>query len=142
MLPTVLTAMGVIAAVLLLPPRGIRATLRGRRWQARLPALPDTLIELLQAQDDEELTDEFTAWAAQVVMPRMRRSRPTSRGIDATTTRAPGAAVMAHTKPARRAYGIAAREAPGAYTVKRPVSRVRLNGSQPIPQSHEADVSR
>ena len=58
------------------------------------------MIELLQAQDDEELTDEFTAWAAQVVMPRMRRSRPTSRGIDATTTRAPGTAVMAHTKPA------------------------------------------
>ncbi len=47
--------------------------LETNRDRARLPALLDTLIGLLQAQDDEELTDAFTAWAAQVLLPRPLR---------------------------------------------------------------------
>ena len=43
------------------------------RDRARLPALLDTLIGLLRAQDDEELTDAFSAWAEQVLLPRRMR---------------------------------------------------------------------
>ncbi len=34
-----------------------------KRDRARLPALLDTLVGLLRLQDDEELTDAFSAWA-------------------------------------------------------------------------------
>ena len=47
--------------------------LETNRDRARLPALLDTLIELLRAQDDEELTDAFTTWAEQVLLPRPLR---------------------------------------------------------------------
>ena len=47
--------------------------LETNRDQARLPTLLDTLIGLLRAQDDEELTDAFSAWAAQVLLPRRMR---------------------------------------------------------------------
>ena len=47
--------------------------LETNRDRARLPALLDTLIGLLGAQDDEELTDAFSAWAAQVLLPRRLR---------------------------------------------------------------------
>ena len=45
-------------------------TNRDRSW---LPVLLDTSIELLRAQDDEELTDAFTDWAEQVLLPRPLR---------------------------------------------------------------------
>ena len=38
-----------------------------------MPALLDTLIGLLRAQDDEGLTDAFSAWAEQVLLPQRRR---------------------------------------------------------------------
>ena len=41
--------------------------------RARLPALLNTLIDLLRAQDDEELTDAFSAWAEQALLPRSLR---------------------------------------------------------------------
>ena len=44
--------------------------LETNRDRSRLPELLDTLIGLLRAQDDEELTDAFNAWAAQVLLPR------------------------------------------------------------------------
>ena len=47
--------------------------LETNRDRARLPALLDTLIDLLRAQDDEDLTDAFTAWAEQVLLPRPLR---------------------------------------------------------------------
>ena len=47
--------------------------LETNRDRARLPPLLDTLIGLLRAQDDEELTDAFTAWAAQVLLPQPLR---------------------------------------------------------------------
>ena len=59
-----------------LPPGNLVSALialETNRDRARLPALLDTLIELLRAQDDEELTDAFTAWAEQVLLPRPLR---------------------------------------------------------------------
>ena len=59
-----------------LPPGNLVSALialETNRDRSRLPALLDTLIELLQAQDDGELTDAFTAWAAQVLLPRRMR---------------------------------------------------------------------
>ena len=47
--------------------------LETNRDRSRLPALLDTLIGLLQSQDDKELTDAFSAWAAQVLLPRRLR---------------------------------------------------------------------
>ena len=47
--------------------------LETNRDRSRLPALLDTLIGLLRSQDDEELTDAFSAWAAQVLLPRRLR---------------------------------------------------------------------
>ena len=59
-----------------LPPGNLVSALialETNRDRSRLPALLDTLIELLQAQQDKELTDAFTAWAAQVLLPRRLR---------------------------------------------------------------------
>ena len=59
-----------------LPPGNLVSALialETNRDQARLPALLDTLIELLRSQDDEELTDAFTIWAGQVLLPRRLR---------------------------------------------------------------------
>ena len=59
-----------------LPPGNLVSALialETNRDQARLPTLLDTLIGLLRAQDDEELTDAFSAWAAQVLLPRRMR---------------------------------------------------------------------
>ena len=59
-----------------LPPGNLVSALialETNRDRSRLPALLDTLIELLQAQDDKELTDAFRAWAAQVLLPRRLR---------------------------------------------------------------------
>ena len=56
-----------------LPPGNLVSALialETNRDRSRLSALLDTLIELLQAQDDKELTDAFRAWAAQVLLPR------------------------------------------------------------------------
>ncbi len=56
-----------------LPPGNLVSALialETNRDRARLPALLDPLIGLLRAQDDEELTDAFTAWAEQVLLPR------------------------------------------------------------------------
>ena len=56
-----------------LPPGNLVSALialETNRDRARLPALLDTLIGLLRAQDDEELTDAFSAWAEQVLLPR------------------------------------------------------------------------
>ena len=47
--------------------------LETNRDRSRLPELLDTLIGLLRAQNDEELTDAFTAWVAQVLLPRPLR---------------------------------------------------------------------
>ena len=59
-----------------LPPGNLVSALialETNRDRARLPALLDTLIGLLRAQDDEELTDAFSAWAEQVLLPRPLR---------------------------------------------------------------------
>ena len=59
-----------------LPPGNLVSALialETNRDRSRLPALLDTLIELLRAQDDEELTDAFTAWVAQELLPRPLR---------------------------------------------------------------------
>ncbi len=59
-----------------LPPGNLVSALialETNRDRSRLSALLGTLIELLRAQDDEELTDAFTAWAAQVLLPRRMR---------------------------------------------------------------------
>ena len=59
-----------------LPPGNLVSALialETNRDRSRLPALLDTLIELLRAQGDEELTDAFTAWAAQALLPRRMR---------------------------------------------------------------------
>ena len=48
-------------------------SLETNRDRSRLPTLLDTLIELLRAKNDEELTDAFTAWAEQVLLPRPLR---------------------------------------------------------------------
>ena len=59
-----------------LPPGNLVSALialETNRDRSRLPVLLGTLIELLRAQDDEELTDAFTAWAEQVLLPRPLR---------------------------------------------------------------------
>ena len=59
-----------------LPPDNLVSALialETNRDRSQLSALLGTLIELLRAQDDEELTDAFTAWAAQVLLPRRMR---------------------------------------------------------------------
>ena len=59
-----------------LPPGNLVSALialETNRDRALLPALLETLIELLRAQDDEELTDAFTTWAEQVLLPRRMR---------------------------------------------------------------------
>ena len=59
-----------------LPPGNLVSALialETNRDRARLPALLDTLIGLLRAQDDEELTDAFSTWAEQVLLPRPLR---------------------------------------------------------------------
>ena len=59
-----------------LPPGNLVSALialETNRDRSRLSSLLGTLIELLRAQDDEELTDAFTAWAAQVLLPRRMR---------------------------------------------------------------------
>ena len=59
-----------------LPPGNLVSALialETNRDRSRLPALLDTLIGLLRAQDDEELTDAFSAWAEQVLLPRPLR---------------------------------------------------------------------
>ena len=47
--------------------------LETNRDRERAPTLLGTLIELLEKQDDEELTAAFTEWAAQVLLPRRFR---------------------------------------------------------------------
>ena len=44
--------------------------LETNRDRARAPALLEALIDLLQKQDDEDLTAAFTEWVAQVLLPR------------------------------------------------------------------------
>ena len=59
-----------------LPPGNLVSALialETNRDRSRLSALLGTLIELLRAQKDEELTAAFTAWAAQVLLPRRMR---------------------------------------------------------------------
>ncbi len=59
-----------------LPPGNLVSALialETNRDRALLPELLETLIELLRAQDDEELTDAFTTWAEQVLLPRPLR---------------------------------------------------------------------
>ena len=59
-----------------LPPGNLVSALielETNRDPSRLSALLGTLIELLRAQGDEELTDAFTAWVAQMLLPRRMR---------------------------------------------------------------------
>ena len=59
-----------------LPPGNLVSALialETNRDRSRLSALLGALIELLRAQDDEELADAFTAWAEQVLLPRPLR---------------------------------------------------------------------
>ena len=59
-----------------LPPDNLVSALialETNRDRSRLSALLGTLIELLRAQDDEELAAAFTAWAEQVLLPRPLR---------------------------------------------------------------------
>ena len=56
-----------------LPPDNLVSALialETNRDRSRLSALLGTLIELLRAQDDEELTDAFTAWVVQMLLLR------------------------------------------------------------------------
>ena len=58
-----------------LPPGNLVSALialETNRDRSRLPALLDTLIGLLRAQDDEELTDAFSAWAEPRDVPGLR----------------------------------------------------------------------
>ena len=52
--------------------------LETNRDRARLPELLGSLIELLREQGDEELTQAFRSWVAQVLLPR--RFRGTESG--------------------------------------------------------------
>ena len=60
-----------------LPPGNLVSALialETNRDRARLPALLEALIALLREQDDEELTNAFSAWARQVLLPRRVRA--------------------------------------------------------------------
>lgn len=60
-----------------LPPGNLVSALialEANRDRESLPVLLDELIVLLREQDDEELTNAFTAWARQALVPRRRRA--------------------------------------------------------------------
>ena len=63
-----------------LPPGNLVSaliTLETNRDRARVPALLGTLIGLLREQEDEELTEAFSSWAEQVLLPRRFRGKAT-----------------------------------------------------------------